>query len=1292
MVFTKPLSQEDIKLRNDLEKKLRQKILHQQWHSFLLHEKKEKPFLVLISTLRFIQVKSTLMGRRAIRRSVPLVGLKRMYVKEKTQNCEVCLEFAEEEKFLILCDTAQALEIAQSILIASYSITYLFPQEMLPTIDLPPRFYHGMRLAEMSDRRALCFLYQVSCDELEIPERATIGIGIQQNQIDSLDIRSLFFPVSSGEDGKAPDAIDAIGSLNIVDGEFLALAKALKYAQCFSEVMCHGIPLGDNGFSSLVAELLSNKYVKTLSFRNCKVSSSSSMTAVAVSIRRHGPRLHALDLSDNPRLGDSGMATLANTLGYARIERLRLSRCNINSKGFRSLCKAFVSPTLMDGLEFLDLSSNNAGKSGTAALASWLERCTKLQVLRMANSQVDVCELLGGIKANPLLAINNLTTLDLSGCKMTEDGAMALSSILACTESLSRLGLKSAKLNPKLLSIIMAGILANTTGIQFAIDASSNSLDTAGCKALEDVFAAKPVRCIKSLVLSHNNFRESGLIQLFSALHNVKTLKSLGVDLNVKLGHFAGGDEQVGKGLGALCMAVPSIEALSICGSENTVFSCKAGLYPFLATLGSNRSLTRLSISENRLEDQGLEILAEALKQNQTLRVLDVDNNRANNKGLSVFLDTVRKSNFLLEAIPFNDVSAAMRTKNNEVLYKMKLLFTDSKNRLNANKSNCPKDILNVSMLRMASAMDDPEDVEEEGRSPEQIDLDLRKMRGNQFKVDPVDIVGTKKLKYYDARIPTILCIMENYLVEHAGYETVGIFRLAPDKDESATVEKQLNRGSFEKCNDVNSVANCLKIWFRQLPDALLNCFDHESLVAATHEDAEEHYANLQQYMKEPYMSIFNWLLDLCVDVTRKEEINRMSPHNLAVVFVPNLFSIEDDDPMVSLHYSEKVSRFFECALNHRLKWREGKDTEEKDLQQTMDAKIEEMDQFDNDVRSESDNLIQSNTPRSVSDVSEAEDYNEPSVSTHSIDFDARNNARLTQIKTNLRDKRRTQIMLSTELQKLELLEESDDPQTEKKVTSLNEQIGTVRREIKYLTSAKNDLDDSEDGVSLVGMLAEPAPSSGLPQPPPNRPPGPPPPPGMGRHSLPRAPPGRKSSRGLRSDLYYNASHGESEENDFESEKSNEFCLPAVLPPTLNERQCDSSDSPSISINPTDNTNSISIGCEFNDLHIDTNTKSNGLDHDHSPPNRSLPKRLPPSPFDHTPPPSPIEIQTMFNKDRSKSMPTETQSHKDTGKPGGLSAKSVRHSAELSPGYKHKNPDIWEFLLTDPVEADTLRR
>lgn len=65
---------------------------------------------------------------------------------------------------------------------------------------------------------------------------------------------------------------------------------------------------------------------------------------------------------------------------------------------------------------------------------------------------------------------------------------------------------------------------------------------------------------------------------------------------------------------------------------------------------------------------------------------------------------------------------------------------------------------------------------------------------------------------------------MRTYLERCNGFQTVGIFRKAPNADECDRIKVQLDKGDWmipQGC-DVQVMANLIKVWFRDLPIPIL--------------------------------------------------------------------------------------------------------------------------------------------------------------------------------------------------------------------------------------------------------------------------------------------------------------------------------------------------------------------------------------------------------------------------------------------------------------------------------------
>lgn len=174
----------------------------------------------------------------------------------------------------------------------------------------------------------------------------------------------------------------------------------------------------------------------------------------------------------------------------------------------------------------------------------------------------------------------------------------------------------------------------------------------------------------------------------------------------------------------------------------------------------------------------------------------------------------------------------------------------------------------------------------------------------------------------YDERIPSVLVMMKRYLMEHNARDQVGIFRLAPDKDDCNYVKEQINSGQFEKCDDVNIVANLVKVWFRDMPAGLFNSIPEPMIFRIADMPPADVPAMYHQF-SEPHKSLILWLLDLMCEFVVNEEVNKMSAKNMSIVMSPNLYQTDSENPMAALTMAQKIADFTTKILAGRLleKW-----------------------------------------------------------------------------------------------------------------------------------------------------------------------------------------------------------------------------------------------------------------------------------------------------------------------------------------------------------------------------------
>ncbi|KAK6629842.1 hypothetical protein RUM43_003662 [Polyplax serrata] len=150
--------------------------------------------------------------------------------------------------------------------------------------------------------------------------------------------------------------------------------------------------------------------------------------------------------------------------------------------------------------------------------------------------------------------------------------------------------------------------------------------------------------------------------------------------------------------------------------------------------------------------------------------------------------------------------------------------------------------------------------------------------------------------KREDRNVPFIItsCVRE---VERRGMTEVGIYRVSGSASDLARLKKSFETNSYEaeqllKEVCVHSVTGILKLYLRELPEALFTDLSYEKFLQAWNVGEGQRDAVLTtcfQALPAQNRDIINFLLDHLIRVNQNETSNKMSLHNLATVFGPTL-------------------------------------------------------------------------------------------------------------------------------------------------------------------------------------------------------------------------------------------------------------------------------------------------------------------------------------------------------------------------------------------------------------------
>jgi len=201
--------------------------------------------------------------------------------------------------------------------------------------------------------------------------------------------------------------------------------------------------------------------------------------------------------------------------------------------------------------------------------------------------------------------------------------------------------------------------------------------------------------------------------------------------------------------------------------------------------------------------------------------------------------------------------------------------------------------------------------------------------------VDPSTIEQTTE--DYGVTVPLVLVQMKDYLFRNKALKQEGIFRLAGDQGEMKRLKQAINkskdfdsvvgslyseRNDTQAEDDINTIANLIKVWFREMPAPIMNVIPTQEIYNSSDQEVcVQAYDNMQ----EPQRSLLSWLLSLLCDVAAKKTRNKMTEQNLAIVVAPNLFIPPGSDPLEGLVMSQKSVQFLHNLLVYEVDKRANK-------------------------------------------------------------------------------------------------------------------------------------------------------------------------------------------------------------------------------------------------------------------------------------------------------------------------------------------------------------------------------
>lgn len=180
------------------------------------------------------------------------------------------------------------------------------------------------------------------------------------------------------------------------------------------------------------------------------------------------------------------------------------------------------------------------------------------------------------------------------------------------------------------------------------------------------------------------------------------------------------------------------------------------------------------------------------------------------------------------------------------------------------------------------------------------------------------EMMEQQRERYPNVRIPRVLAIICDCVMESGGQDTEGIFRITAPMDQVYELKVQLEKGvSALPVQDNAHVPACLlKTWVSELREAIIppDLYPHfmanENRLQAL---SDLIFHELPDVNRNSLLYLLRFLR--IIGDTKNQAVTRMGLNNLALIFSPNVFKCPEEDPMTQLQNTKIESSILELLL-----------------------------------------------------------------------------------------------------------------------------------------------------------------------------------------------------------------------------------------------------------------------------------------------------------------------------------------------------------------------------------------
>lgn len=165
------------------------------------------------------------------------------------------------------------------------------------------------------------------------------------------------------------------------------------------------------------------------------------------------------------------------------------------------------------------------------------------------------------------------------------------------------------------------------------------------------------------------------------------------------------------------------------------------------------------------------------------------------------------------------------------------------------------------------------------------------------FGVEPQTMTLVQADSERRMMVPDVLEELKRALLDSNGLDAEDIFRKKGNKLKEKVIVEELQAGTFfedgPSLYDPHDIANVILEFYSRLPTPVLSVADDDDLAMCAVDEEECH--SLPNQLREPYRSLFYWLLELLFEVDKNNKVNNMDIKALADCWAPHMLPRPND-------------------------------------------------------------------------------------------------------------------------------------------------------------------------------------------------------------------------------------------------------------------------------------------------------------------------------------------------------------------------------------------------------------